>query len=731
MLLDGRYRVDSVIARGGMSTVYRGLDTRLDRPVAVKVMDPRFAGDPTFLDRFVREARSTARLRHPSVIAVHDQGLDRTPDGDHVFLVMELVDGGTLRDLLRQRRELPVPLALAVLEPVLSALAAAHREGLVHRDIKPENVLIGRGGDVKVADFGLVRAIAEAGTTSDSVILGTVAYLSPEQVATGAADARSDVYSAGVVLFEMLTGSPPFTGDTALSVAYRHVNDDVPPPGTRVPGIPPALDQLVVRATRREPAERPVDAAAFLVALQRVRTQLDLPRVAVPSPLAPPGGSREEQPTQPARAATGAGHPGHSDPDRPGPLGTRALTRAPEPAGPHGPRGPGGPAGPPPRGGYGARAAAPHGRPQDPYLLERSRDRRVFAIWLTVVLLLTAMVGYGAWHLAVGRWTEVPSLDNLDRNGIELALREAGLDPEVTDDHHDVVPAGQVVSASPSSGSRVLRGRDVTVVLSQGRPRVPDIAPGTTLEAAGADLANVDLVLRRDEGSDAHHDTVPAGSVLGLAPPPGTELTVGAAVTVVLSKGPPPVSVPDVRGRTVEEALAALQSAGLTSAGEPTRRYDKDIAGGKVIGTEPEAGRRTPKGSGVLLVVSSTLVVPDVLALPRAEALQKLREAGFDPVEQCEGTCTDAARAYGTDPGAGSLVNPETTRITVTVSDDVPVPNVMGRSVGEAKALLARYGLQVQVSSLFGGDSSAVIGQNPGPGGRTPPGSTVTLTAFP
>ncbi|MGH3977197.1 MAG: protein kinase domain-containing protein, partial [Pseudonocardiaceae bacterium] len=204
-----------------MSTVYRGTDTRLERPVAIKVMTPQFAADPLFLQRFEREARAAARLHHSGVVAVHDQGVDSSPTGNHVFLVMELVEGGTLRDVLREHGTLPVPLAITVAEIVLSALAAAHREGLVHRDIKPENVLIGPGGVVKVADFGLVRAAAEASSTGE-VILGTVAYLSPEQVATGAADARSDVYAVGVLLFEMLTGAPPYTGETALSVAYRH-----------------------------------------------------------------------------------------------------------------------------------------------------------------------------------------------------------------------------------------------------------------------------------------------------------------------------------------------------------------------------------------------------------------------------------------------------------------------------------------------------------------------------
>ncbi len=278
-----------MLAHGGMSTVYRGTDTRLDRPVAIKVMAPRFAADPLFLQRFEREARAAARLHHPGIVAVHDQGVDSSSIGDSVFLVMELVDGGTLRDLLRQRGPLPVPLAVSVADMVLSALAAAHWEGLVHRDIKPENVLIGPGGVVKVADFGLVRAVAEASSSTGDVILGTVAYLSPEQVATGAADARSDVYATGVMLFEMLTGIPPYTGETALSVAYHHVNDDMPAPSTAGAAVPAPLDDLVVRATRRDPAERPPDAAAFLRELQSVRAELGIDRVPVPVPAVPAG----------------------------------------------------------------------------------------------------------------------------------------------------------------------------------------------------------------------------------------------------------------------------------------------------------------------------------------------------------------------------------------------------------------------------------------------------------
>ncbi|HEX2290244.1 MAG TPA: protein kinase, partial [Pseudonocardiaceae bacterium] len=296
-----------------MSTVYRGTDMRLERPVAIKVMDPRFAADPTFLQRFEREARAAARLHHPGVVAVHDQGVDFA--GDHAFLVMELVEGATLRDLMRQHGRLPVPLAITVAEMVLSALAAAHREGLVHRDIKPENVLIGPGGVVKVADFGLVRAAAEASSTGD-VILGTVAYLSPEQVATGTADARSDVYATGVLLFEMLTAAPPYGGETALSVAYRHVNDDMPAPSTAGADVPAALDDLIVQATRRDPAVRPSDASAFLRDLQAVRTGLGIDRVAVPLPTSTWSMAAAGPPTAVAGLPTDHG-----------PSGTRALSR--------------------------------------------------------------------------------------------------------------------------------------------------------------------------------------------------------------------------------------------------------------------------------------------------------------------------------------------------------------------------------------------------------------------
>jgi serine/threonine-protein kinase len=272
-VLEGRYRIRGRIARGGMATVYDALDERLERTVAVKIMHPGYASDPSFVHRFIGEARSAAALSHPHVVAVYDQGVHE----GLAFLVMEYVPGRTLREVLVSRGRLPANEALAILEPVLDALAAAHQHGMVHRDVKPENVLIGSDGRaVKVADFGLARAVAAVGPTSTrGVVMGTVAYVSPEQITYGQASTRSDVYSAGIMLFEMLTGSVPYGGDSSVNVAFQHVHADVPPPSSRAPLVPPALDELTLRATRRDPNARPNDAGAFLDELRAVRDELD------------------------------------------------------------------------------------------------------------------------------------------------------------------------------------------------------------------------------------------------------------------------------------------------------------------------------------------------------------------------------------------------------------------------------------------------------------------------
>lgn len=385
-MLDGRYLVEAKIATGGMSTVYRGTDNRLDRPVALKVMDSRYAGDAQFLARFQLEARAVARLSDPGLVAVYDQGLD----GRHPFLVMELVDGGTLRELLRERGPMPPHAATAVLRPILGGLAVAHRAGLVHRDVKPENVLISDGGEVKLADFGLVRAIAQAGITSTSVILGTAAYLSPEQVSSGNAGSRSDVYAAGILTYELLTGVTPFTGDNALSVAYQRMDHDVAAPSSVIDGVPAQFDELVLRATARDPANRYADALEMKAELDVIARELRLPVFRVPAP------RNSAQHTSAAlyRSRTDERMSGAVEPRPAAPMNhTREFTRGPDDWAE--------PATAPVVGAdeYPAAAEQFAGIEINEFLWARQRARRMMLFWLAIVLIVTGGVAAVAWTI--------------------------------------------------------------------------------------------------------------------------------------------------------------------------------------------------------------------------------------------------------------------------------------------------------------------------------------------
>lgn len=383
VLLEGRYRVDARIATGGMSTVYRGLDIRLDRPVALKVMDARYANDSQFLTRFQREARAVARLKDPGLVAVYDQG-GGGPSGQPPFLAMELIEGGTLRELLRERGPMPPHAAAAVLRPVLGGLATAHHAGLVHRDVKPENVLISDDGEVKLVDFGLVRAVAEAGITSTSVILGTAAYLSPEQVGSGLADARSDVYAVGILAYELITGATPFGGDNPLTVAYQRMDHDVPPPSAAISGVPPQFDEFVARATARNPDGRFADAGQMGVELDAIAHELALPKFRVPAPK-----------NSAQHAAATALHnrlPEQPTTGQPVANPTRQLVRDPQDWQPA-------PAPLPEEDEYPQAAIQFAGIDITDFLWERQRARRALAFWVLIVLILTGLVAAGAWTL--------------------------------------------------------------------------------------------------------------------------------------------------------------------------------------------------------------------------------------------------------------------------------------------------------------------------------------------
>ncbi|WP_329227842.1 Stk1 family PASTA domain-containing Ser/Thr kinase [Streptomyces sp. NBC_01460] len=589
-LLDGRYRIDARIAVGGMATVYRAVDTRLDRVLALKVMHPALATDAAFVERFIREAKSVARLAHPNVVGVFDQGAQ----GAYVYLAMEYVAGCTLRDVLRERGALQPRAALDILEPVLAALGAAHRAGFVHRDMKPENVLIGDDGRVKVADFGLVRAV---GTATDTIgsLLGTVSYLAPEQIEQGTADTRSDVYACGVVLYEMLTGGKPHAGDTAAQVIYQHLNEDVPAPSGAVPGLAAGLDDLVAAATARDPELRPADAVALLASSREIRA-----------------GLTEEQldavPPQAIAESHDAGEDRTSVIPRVIPAGQGTAHHT-------------------------SRLEMPPAGPREPGRARRSfavRGRRGAAAVLVAVLLVLGL-GAGVWYINSGQFTRVPSLLGQTQSAAERRLSDEGLDLKGVDRaYSDTVERGTVISSDPGSGERI-RGNDaVRLVISRGPEivKVPDVE-GLALADARRELKKTGLapgMVTREFSEE-----IDRGKVIRTDPRVGTERHPDSAVALVVSKGSP-VDVPDVTGLSVEDARAALDEAGLRTE-VLAERVDSPEAAGEIARQSPGSGAEAAEGDTVELTVSKgprMLQVPDVTGKDVDEARSALEDAGFE-----------------------------------------------------------------------------------------------------
>ncbi|MFE9888641.1 Stk1 family PASTA domain-containing Ser/Thr kinase [Streptomyces scopuliridis] len=588
-VLDGRYRVDARIAVGGMATVYRAVDTRLDRVLALKVMHPALAADATFVERFIREAKSVARLSHPNVVAVFDQGAE----GAYVYLAMEYVAGCTLRDVVRERGALRPRAALDILEPVLAALGAAHRAGFVHRDMKPENVLIGDDGRVKVADFGLVRAVGDV-TNTTGTVLGTVSYLAPEQIEYGTSDPRVDVYACGVVLHEMLTGAKPHGGDTPAQVLYRHLNEDVPAPSAAVPGLAVELDELVAAATARNPEVRPADAVALLALAREARAaltdaQLDaVPPQARPEPEEGAGATSRTtviprvRPVEPAEDET---------PNR-----TSRLEMAPGSDRPTGRR---------------------------PVMPRRG------VIAAVVAVLLVLGVGTGVWYINSGQFTRVPSLLGQSEQEARKRLSDAGLEVKVSRGFSDSFDRGTVMGSDPAPRERIRGNGSVTVVISRGPEivKVPDLESMPLGEARRA-LKKVGLaagVVTRE-----FNDNVQQGAVIRSAPASGSEMRPDSGVALVVSKGSP-VDVPDVTGQSVRDATAALEDKGLTVKVAAERVNSPEDAG-SVARQSAAGGDRLARGDTVTLTVSKgprMISVPDVTGKKTGEARQLLEAAGF------------------------------------------------------------------------------------------------------
>nr|WP_281496928.1 Stk1 family PASTA domain-containing Ser/Thr kinase [Ornithinimicrobium sp. F0845] len=630
--MDGRYRVESLLAQGGMAAVYSATDLRLDRRVALKIMHANLARDEAFVTRFRQEARTAARLSHPHVVSVFDQG----EDGDLVFLAMELVEGRTLREVITEHGAHSVREAVAYIDPVLQALAAAHEAGLAHRDVKPENVLIREDGTVKVADFGLARAVSAATSShSSELVWGTAAYLAPEQVERGRTDERSDVYSAGLLFYELLTGVKAYPGDNAMQVAHAHVHGQVPRAASTVATVPAEIDAFIQWASANDPERRPTDGAAALTQLRHsVRQLSDGELDALPGRRVAddPDLTQAFDHTRPLRATDTVAVP-RTDP------GHYARTR-------------------------GNRPARPPRAPRRP-------RRRVKALgWvLGILLVLIAATGAGAaWYFTEGPGihSPVPTLVGLTEADARTALDAQDLDTVVELAYSETIASGVVIEASHEPGVSLRHGTDVTLTVSQGPERyaVPPVI-GRTLEQATPMIEDANLTLT--EPVMVYDETIPEGQVISVEPEEGTELKPDAEVTLTVSQGREPIEVLDVTGQPQDDAEEALSEAGFSVSIAPDRVFSDSVEEGHVVSQSPESGTGF-RGDQVTLTISKgpeLIEVPRVIGKQWSEAEEQLKEAGFEVGrEDLAGGYFSTVRFQSVDPGE---MVPKGTEIILTV----------------------------------------------------------------
>lgn len=593
-LVDGRYRVRARIARGGMATVYVATDMRLERRVALKVMHGHLSDDTVFQSRFIQEARAAARLADPHVVNVFDQG----QDGEMAYLVMEYLPGITLRELVREQKRLTVPQTITIMDAILSGLAAAHRAGIVHRDVKPENVLLAEDGRIKIGDFGLARATT-ANTASGQMLLGTIAYLAPELVTRGTADARSDIYSLGIMLYEMLVGEQPYRGEQPMQIAFQHATDSVPRPSAKNPEVPEQLDELVLWATEKVPDERPVDAGVMLDRLRDIERELGVaPQVA-----------RAVSPTTTLE----------EDVDDSGEFTKILPTTAT------------------------GTTAAVEDADNAALLRARSRRRTARGAWLfaLVILLAGLAAGTGWWFgSGPGSLVSVPAVEGGTFDDARLALEGESLVAAEQPEYHLDVPAGQVIGTQPTRGERVERESTVTVMVSQGpRPQRVEPLAGMGIDQARGIVEAINLTadpeLSREFTADVARDGVISASLSrrgGGEPEPcteGCEAHEGDTISFIVSNG----EVPRVRGMGVSEATTTLTQAGLEVSNEPNEQYDDDVASGVVLGIGArEGGGNWKPGDRVTLNVSlgpRPVKVPNVTGETIRRAVSILENAGF------------------------------------------------------------------------------------------------------
>lgn len=611
-VLNDRYRIDAKIARGGMAMVYRGTDLRLDREIAIKVMHEHLISDDTFVERFRREAINAGRLTHPNLVAIHDQARD----GDIVYLVMEHLPSVTLRRELKHRGTFTPRQAIVVLDAILAALEAVHSTGIIHRDLKPDNVLLGTDGQVKLADFGLARAVTTATTTK--TLIGTVGYVAPELVTRAGADARTDLYTVGIMFYEMLTGTQPYTDDVPIQVAYRHVHDTVPPPSEKVPRLSPRLDALVLWATSKDPEDRPDDAAQFRNALAEARAEMNEAELDLGDPDVEPG---EHSPALTASIDLGEEVPKEK----------RSRTD------------------------------------EIPYLETDEVDDAVPAAEADDETTSSGagaagagIAGAGAAAAGIGGVTTAPSSASASEDDVASENDADQSDDSSTDDADDGTAVGAGAAGAGAAGAgaaavgttsagaaphRRRRRRLLTTIVAvaavlalvawlviANQPAPTSIVPaqlaGKQLEEVTSQLEDSDL---QAEPKEVFDDAIPAGQVIGTEPVSGAELAPDSTVTVVVSKGEEMFAVPDLEGKTSDEAEKALKDAEL-SVGKVDEEYSDSVKNDVVISASKKAGEELSKDTKIDLVVSKGVAptpVPDVEGLTFDAAYATLAKRGF------------------------------------------------------------------------------------------------------
>jgi serine/threonine-protein kinase len=621
-LIDNRYLLQRQIASGGMATIYAGLDTRLDRPVAVKIMHAHLANDEAFVSRFIKEAKATAALSHPNIVSIQDQGWNEGGP-PAVFLVMELVEGSTLRDYLNEKGSVTVEQTFQLITPVLSALSAAHRIGIIHRDIKPENILISKDGRIKVADFGLARNITmgQTMTAESSVVLGSVSYLSPEQVQRGVADARSDIYAVGIVLFEMLTGSKPYSGETPIQIAYRHVNDRIPNIQTIKSEIPTSIAGLVYEATAPNPDQRPKNAEDLLNKLREIQAQIDPKRrqMSLELDLPPIVNKKNKRGKVSVTSALGGIKEKTSQL-----ISTKPINIS---------------------------------KPEDSIRTKKRKvSRRVRRNRIIALFLLIALI-FGSYQILNAGKISVPSLVGMSQGEAKNDLKDLGLSIQVVEEvFSEDVAKGKIIATKPGGGGKISPSGTVGLIVSKGQERI--IVPtlnGLTPDVASGKIS--DLGLSVGQINESFDMKIAAGFVIGTDPKVGSEVRRKSIVNLIVSKGVEQLALPSYVGKGGEQALSELNDLGFDV--NVKYSFSDSIFKGQVITQRPERSDLISKGSKIELEISKGsefVFVPNVLGKNKNNASVDLENLGLKVSAKGSGKVNNISPAIGSKVKQGTVI---------------------------------------------------------------------------